>query len=194
MPDHRDDDLTPLTAEDERLLLGEGASARPVEERRSAGHDLVDSQDEAASGARSDAVLAPGAVRRERTLGVPADQAWELLRDADGLSRWLADEVDVVVAPGERGVARDGDGAPRTVEIEEVEEGRRMALRWWTDDDDAAIVDVVLDDLDGGGSRITVTEIPLRVVAMPDTVPAEWSAGGADGSTGGPQLLALACR
>ncbi|MEN0015826.1 MAG: SRPBCC domain-containing protein [Solirubrobacteraceae bacterium] len=164
MPDHRDDDLTPLTAEDERLLLGDGEPE-----------------------------LAPGAVRRERTLGVPADAAWGLLRDADGLSRWLADDVDVVVAPGELGTARDADGAHRAVEIEEVEPGRRVALRWWTDEDDAAVVDVVLDDLGDGTSRITVTEIPLRVVAMPDTVPAEWSTGGG-GVSGGPQMLALACR
>ncbi len=124
--------------------------------------------------------LAPGAVRRERDLPAPADEAWELLRDADGLSRWLADDVDLAVAPGERGTLRDGDDE-RSVAVEEVEEGRRVALRWWTGDreDDATLVDLTLEPLGDDRSRLVVTEVPLDVVEIPDTVPAAWILPGA---------------
>lgn len=132
--------------------------------------------------------LAPGTVRRERELAASADDAWELLRDAEGLSRWLADDVDVTVAPGERGTLRDGEGE-RTLVIEEVEEGRRVALRWWSRDDeaDAALVDLTLERLDAERSRLVVTELPLQVIAVPDEIPASWGA-----ATRGPQLLACA--
>lgn len=137
--------------------------------------------------------LAPGAVRRERELPVPADDAWQLLRDGEGLSRWLADEVDLVVAPGEAGTLREGD-EHRSVAVEEVETGRRVALRWWTDDadEDGALVDLTIEPLGGDRSRIVVTEVPLRVVAVPDTPPATWNAPSRIDPSAGPQLLALA--
>lgn len=137
--------------------------------------------------------LAPGAVRRERDLPVPAEGAWELLRDDEGLGRWLADDVDLVVEPGERGTLREGD-EQRSVVVEEVEPGRRVALRWWTDGDEAggALVDLTLEPLGDDHSRLVVTEVPLRVVAIPDTIPATWTAPNLGGPTAGPQLLALA--
>lgn len=139
--------------------------------------------------------LSPGAVRRERELPVPADDAWALLRDAEGLRRWLADDVDLVVAPGESGSLRDGD-EHRAVVVEEVEPGRRVALRWWADDRDeadGALVDLTIEPLGNDRSRIVVTELPLRVVAIPDTIPASWTAPDPRGpARGGPQLLALA--
>ncbi len=132
--------------------------------------------------------LAPGAVRRERELPVPAEEAWTLLQDADGLSRWLADDVDLTVAPGEQGTVRDGE-VERSVVVEEVDEGRHVALRWWTSDapGDAALVDLTLEELGNRRSRLVVTEVPLRVIGMPSAVPASWSA-----DAPGPQLLACA--
>lgn len=132
--------------------------------------------------------LAPGAVRRERDLPVPAEDAWELLRDAEGLSRWLADDVDVRVAPGESGKVRDGD-LERAVTIDEVEDGRRVALRWSTAGDDGiaheTLVDLTLEPLGDDRSRLVVTELPMRLVSVPDAVPASWTV-----DAPGPQLLA----
>ncbi len=133
--------------------------------------------------------LAPGAVRRERDLPVPAEDAWHLLEDAEGLERWLADEVDLTVAPGESGTLRDG-GEERSVAVEEVEPGRRVALRWWTGDDDAdaALVDLTLEPLDDDRSRLVVTEVPLRVVAVPDGVPAGWMLPTSGDNSAGPSM------
>lgn len=132
--------------------------------------------------------LAPGSVRRERELPVPADEAWSLLQDAEGLSRWLADDVDLTVSPGERGTLRDGD-EERFVEVEAVEVGRRVALRWWTESapNDVALVDLTLDELGAHRSRLVVTEVPSQVVSVPDTLPAHWNV-----QARGPELLACA--
>lgn len=138
--------------------------------------------------------LAPGTVRRERELPVPAEKAWELLRDDDGLRRWLADDIDLVVKPGESGTMRDGDER-RSVVVEEVEPGRRVALRWWNDGDEesgGAVVDLTVEPSGDDRSRIVVTEVPLRVVAIPDTIPPAWSSPNPGGPSAGPQLLALA--
>jgi uncharacterized protein YndB with AHSA1/START domain len=130
--------------------------------------------------------------RRERLLAATPNEAWALLRDADGLEQWLADEVDVVVAPGERGRMRDAGGEERSVLVETVEPGRRLGLRWETADGDTSLVDLTLDEVDGF-TRLVVTEVPLPVVAVPDAVPASWTIDGGSAARG-PQLLALACR
>jgi uncharacterized protein YndB with AHSA1/START domain len=129
-------------------------------------------------------------VRRERTLDCPTHEAWSLLRDAEGLERWLADAVDLVVAPGEEGTMRDGDET-LVVLVDEVEDGRRLALRWWNGDGEPSYVDLTLDPLDGERSRLVVTEMPLHLVSAPDAIPTSWTDAGGDVGTRGPQALAL---
>lgn len=136
--------------------------------------------------------LAPGAVRRERELPVGHDEAWALLRDAAGLTRWLADHVDLDVSPGAEGTISDGHGE-RSVVVEEVDEGRHVALRWWAAGEEPALVDLRLEPITDSSTRLIVTEVPLRVVAVPAAAPASWTAPGASGPAAGPQL-ALACR
>ena len=133
-------------------------------------------------------------VRRERVLRCSIDDAWALLRDADGLERWLADEVDLVIEPGERGVLRDGDTV-RDVVVESVEEGRRLSLRWWTPDGEPSVVDLTLDRVEGR-TRLVVTDVPLRLVGTPAVVPATWTMpdDGAAARGTGPQSFALASR
>lgn len=146
--------------------------------------------------AASPAAPVEGGVRRERLLPGTIDEAWLMLRDAEGLERWLAERVDLVVAPGERGELHD-DGVVREVLVESVDEGRRLSLRWWTGDDEPSVVDLTLDELDGR-TRLVVTELPLRLVSAPPMIPAAWTAPGDFGAGGspasGPQLLALAAR
>lgn len=136
--------------------------------------------------------LAPGAVRRERELPVVRDEAWALLRDAAGLTRWLADRVDLEVIPGAEGTITDGHGERRVV-VEEVDEGRHVALRWWAPGEEAALVDLRLEPITDASTRLVVTEVPLRVVAVPAAAPASWTGAGSSGPGAGPQL-ALACR
>jgi uncharacterized protein YndB with AHSA1/START domain len=103
-----------------------------------------------------------GAVRRETVLDAPRDAVWDLVAAPEGLERWLADDVELAaVAPGERGVVRE-DGELRHVTVEEVEEGRRVALSWCAPGGDATLVELTLDDEDGGArTRLVVVELPL---------------------------------
>lgn len=68
-----------------------------------------------------------------RTTVVPADvdTVWSAVSDAAELEAWLAPSVDVDIAPGATGRVVDDDGVERTVEVDEVEVGRRVAMRWW---------------------------------------------------------------
>ncbi len=132
-------------------------------------------------------------VRRERFLPGSVEDAWALLCDADGLEQWLADSVDLIVKPGEQGALRDGD-VVRDVLVDDVEEGRRLSLHWWTGDEEPSVVDLTLDVVDGR-TRLVVTELPLRLATAPDLVPATWTTpGGGSQASSGPRLLALAGR
>jgi uncharacterized protein YndB with AHSA1/START domain len=112
-----------------------------------------------------------GAIRRETILDAPRDEVWALLADPDGLATWLADDVDLdTVAPGERGTVRE-DGELRLVTVEEVEEGRRVALSWCAPGDEASLVELTLDDADEHGSttRLVVVEVPLVALRVAAT-------------------------
>ncbi|QEC49971.1 hypothetical protein FSW04_21980 [Baekduia soli] len=110
-----------------------------------------------------------GAVRRETELDAPREAVWPLLGQPAGLASWLADDVDLAaVAPGERGTVRE-DGEERLVCVEEVEEGRRVALSWCAPAGDPSLVELTLDDLEDGRTRLVVVEIPLVALRMAAT-------------------------
>jgi uncharacterized protein YndB with AHSA1/START domain len=123
-----------------------------------------------------------GAVRREIVLPVEQDRAWELVGELDG---WLADEVDFELEPGAEGTVAFDDGTTRHAVVEEVEPGRRAVLCWWSHDADRSLVELTLDEVDGG-TRLTVVELPLRTLRAVGIAIA-----GAAGSVGGPQLAAV---
>jgi uncharacterized protein YndB with AHSA1/START domain len=126
-----------------------------------------------------------GAVRRETVLDAPRDHVWSLVCDPDGLRTWLADEVDLdAVEPGARGTVTEW-GEERHVTIEDVEEGRRVALSWCAPGGEPSLVELTLDDADDERTRMVVVEIPLvtlRAVAAP-------SFGGS--AARGPQMAAV---
>jgi uncharacterized protein YndB with AHSA1/START domain len=130
-----------------------------------------------------------GALRRETELDASRDAVWPLVSDPEGLATWLADDVELdAVEPGARGVVLE-DGELRHVTIEEVEEGRRVALSWCAPGGDPSLVEVTLDDLEDGRTRMVVVEIPLvalRAVADRSVVALR------DGAARGPQMAALA--
>jgi uncharacterized protein YndB with AHSA1/START domain len=104
-------------------------------------------------------------VRREAVLQVDRDAAWAALRDPRELETWLADEVEMEIREGAEGTLRWQDGEQRQAIVEEVQERRRIVLRWWEPDGEASIVELTLDDVEGG-TRLTVIELPavaLRV-------------------------------
>src|SRR4051794_23211847 len=90
-----------------------------------------------------------GAVRRETELDAPRDHVWSLVCNPEGLETWLADEVALdAVEPGAAGTVTE-DGERRHVTIEEVEEGRRVALSWCADGGEPTLVELTLDDVPG---------------------------------------------
>jgi uncharacterized protein YndB with AHSA1/START domain len=98
-------------------------------------------------------------VRRETVLEVDRDAAWAALRDARELETWLADEVEIEIREGAEGMLRWHDGEQRHAIVEEVQERRRIVLRWWEPDGEASIVELTIDDVPGG-TRLTVIELP----------------------------------
>jgi uncharacterized protein YndB with AHSA1/START domain len=126
------------------------------------------------------------AVRRETTLPVDRDTAWAALCDADELATWLADEVELEIREGAEGTLRWHTGEERRAVIEEVQERRRIALRWSEPGGEPSIVELTLDDVPGG-TRLVVVELP--VVSL-DLVGELLETG--PGAPGGPQMLAAA--
>lgn len=122
-------------------------------------------------------------VRREAILPVDRDTAWAALCDPDELATWLADEVEIEVREGAQGTFRWRDGEERHAVVEEVQERRRVALRWFEAGGEPSIVELTLDDV-AEGTRLVVVELP---VATLDAVGALLEAGR---SVEGPQMLA----
>lgn len=129
-----------------------------------------------------------GAVRRETVLDAPRDAVWELVSAPEGLETWLADEVELdAVAPGERGAVTE-DGETRLVTVEDVEEGRRVALSWCAPGGDPSLVELTLaDDDDARRTRLVVVEVPLVALRAATAVTLRRAA-----RAQGPQMAALA--
>src|SRR5687768_1529007 len=79
-------------------------------------------------------------VTKEVVLDCPTDVAWELLTDPDELAAWL--------------------GRPVDFEINVVGE-HRMGFAWSDGGREPSTVEFVLEEVDGG-TRLTVTETPMR--------------------------------
>jgi uncharacterized protein YndB with AHSA1/START domain len=130
-----------------------------------------------------------GAVRRETVLDAPRNAVWALVADPEGLATWLADDVALdAVEPGARGTVTE-DGERRDVTIEEVEEGRRVALSWCAPGGEPSLVELTLDDdpEDDARTRMVVVEIPLVTLRV-----ATVSTIHAASATRGPQMAAVA--
>jgi uncharacterized protein YndB with AHSA1/START domain len=124
-----------------------------------------------------------GAVRRETVLDAPRDAVWALVSDPDGLATWLAEDVALpAVEPGASGTVTE-DGERRDVTIEEVEDGRRVALSWCAPGGEPSLVELTLDDTDDLRTRMVVVEIPLVTLRR-----ATVSTIHAAGATRGPQM------
>src|SRR3954454_4988494 len=69
-------------------------------------------------------------VRREVTLPVEPDRAWELITDPEELEGWLADEVELEPEEGGDVHVTFEDGVKRWGTVEEVEPERRLVFSW----------------------------------------------------------------
>lgn len=135
--------------------------------------------------------------RIERELELPArgKEVWNALTDPALLAGWLADEVSLELWPGGEAHFRD-DEVERRGWVEEVsppegDEGEGRLAFWWGEDDAPATrVELTLEPLPGGGTRVRVIETrPLELV---DAVGSPlFGAGRPSYGPGGPELLAI---
>lgn len=128
-------------------------------------------------------------VQRELVLPASADEVWRIVT-GDG---WLADEVAFELEPGgdARFTTRD---RTRTGWVEEVQapqpadEAVRLVFWWENDTESASRVELTLEPLEEGGTRLRVTETrPLEVL---DLVGIQLPGSGSQHH--GPELLAVA--
>jgi uncharacterized protein YndB with AHSA1/START domain len=89
-------------------------------------------------------------VTRSVDLEAGPDAVWDLLTDPERRQAWLDDD----------------DATSRTTRIDGIEPGRSLTWTWWRPDDEASAsqVHVVVTPLDGGSTRVAVTE---RILAPP---------------------------
>jgi uncharacterized protein YndB with AHSA1/START domain len=103
------------------------------------------------------------AVRREVTLPVESERAWELITDPAELEGWLADDVELEPEEGGEVRVEWEDGERREGVVEEVEEGRRLVFVWG---EEPSRVVWTLDPVPDG-TRFVVTERTLAPVVGP---------------------------
>jgi uncharacterized protein YndB with AHSA1/START domain len=98
---------------------------------------------------------------------------------AEEVTRSVEIETDVatvweaVADPAERALwLDDPDALARRVRVDEATPGERLVWTWWRpgDEGDASTVSVVLRPVDGGGTRVVVTET-LPAVVPPAHLP-----------------------
>jgi uncharacterized protein YndB with AHSA1/START domain len=122
-------------------------------------------------------------VRREVVIGAAPAEVWEAVI-ADG---WLAERVEIELRPGGEAVFRDGD-VERRGWVEEASAPHRLTYWWGDDDDPASRVELTLEPLGGGSTRLRVLEArPLDVLDLVGT-----PLRGPGGPMYGPAMLARA--
>ncbi len=70
-------------------------------------------------------------IEREVVIDAPVDVVWRTITEADQISRWFADRVELVAEPGAHGAmyfGDEGEGGPFVVEV--VEPTCRFSFRW----------------------------------------------------------------
>ena len=112
-------------------------------------------------------------VARELDLNVSPADAWLALTDPDWLSMWLADEVSLDCVPGGEARFRFEEEV-REGWVEEVsppgadqDSSGRLAFWWAHDDEPATRVELELEPIEGGRTRLRVAESrPLEILDL----------------------------
>ncbi|HET8894301.1 MAG TPA: SRPBCC domain-containing protein [Gaiellaceae bacterium] len=83
---------------------------------------------------------------RQIELDASREEVWAALTEAERLEEWFANDVELDPWPGGDAIFRWDNGEERRGVVEELEEERRLALRW----DDDGVVEIELDDTANG--------------------------------------------
>lgn len=97
------------------------------------------------------------AIQRSVDLPASPEDVWSKVTRHD----WLGDDGEIDLRPGGEGWI-ECEGAARYLVVEEVDEPRRFVFRWATFTDEPTRVEIDLAPSEEG-TRVTVTELPLRV-------------------------------
>jgi len=103
-------------------------------------------------------------VRKELTLRVEPERAWELVSEPEHLEEWFAHEVELDPQEGGEVRVTGHDGIERDGTVEVVDAPRTIRFVWWqVPDGEPSRVEIALRPFEGG-TRIEVTEHPLPVI------------------------------
>ena len=125
-------------------------------------------------------LLARRGARRPRcwnakSSSLPArEQLWDALTEPESVAAWFGAEVEWDLRPGGEPVSAEEDGSVRRGRVDAVFPGRHLSFRWWPEDEEttpASRVTYTLDP-DEEGTRLTVTEQPVRSPAASAPWPA----------------------
>jgi uncharacterized protein YndB with AHSA1/START domain len=97
-------------------------------------------------------------VERETVLEASTDEVWDALTDERLLSEWLADDVELEPAAGGSARFRFADGSEREGRVLRVEEERTLAFTWARPGEPETEVDITLEPLVSGETRLMVVE------------------------------------
>jgi uncharacterized protein YndB with AHSA1/START domain len=101
-------------------------------------------------------------VERELTLPAAPEEVWDVVT-GDG---WLADQVRLDLRPGGEGEFRSGE-LLKTGWVEEVGAPDRLAFWWSADDEPATRVELTIEALPEGVTRLRVIETrPLELLDL----------------------------
>lgn len=115
----------------------------------------------------------------ERHIVIPASpqQLWDALTDPALVGEWFGSDVEWELRPGGPARFREEDGSVRRGMVESVFPCRHLSFRWWPEDDGdnaASRVTYTLDP-DEEGTRLTVTEQPVRASASSPLAGLSWT-------------------
>ena len=94
--------------------------------------------------------------------GVPREELWAALTEAERLEDWFANDVELDLRPGGGASFRWANGEERRATVTEVDPERRLAFEW----EDEGDVQFTLADAEEG-TRLTVVEtVPAWSTAL----------------------------
>jgi uncharacterized protein YndB with AHSA1/START domain len=105
-------------------------------------------------------------VRREARFEASVDELWEAITDQRMLAEWLADDVELEPVPG-ADARFEVDGEERRGLVLRVEDERSIAWTWARPGDAPSEVELTIDAVADGASRLVVVERATASAAAP---------------------------
>jgi uncharacterized protein YndB with AHSA1/START domain len=112
-------------------------------------------------------------IEREVVIDAPVEVVWSAITEADQISQWFADRVEVDPVPGGRGLMVFGDqGGPLVVQV--VDRPTRFSFRWNHPQgeepaaENSLLVEFTLVPEGGEQTRLRVVESGLELLPWPD--------------------------